>query len=120
CGLSRGGRGARVRGGAGPRPAGQLANGGDRPRGERGRRVAPAARCGGSRGPEMRPDVWLVIVGMAVAAYLTRAPMFLALAHRPLPPRGGLLLRLGAPAPFPAPPGRLRARRPRPLGLGRG
>ena len=38
--------------------------------------------------------VWLVIVGMAVATYLTRAPMFLALAHRPLPPRVRLWLRL--------------------------
>ena len=42
----------------------------------------------------MRNDVWLVIVGMAVATYLTRAPMFLALARRPLPPRVWLWLRL--------------------------
>ena len=42
----------------------------------------------------MRTSVWLTIVGMAVATYLTRAPMFLALAHRPLPPRVRLWLRL--------------------------
>jgi uncharacterized membrane protein len=35
----------------------------------------------------MRTDVWLVIAGMAVATYLTRAPLLLALARRPLPPR---------------------------------
>jgi branched-subunit amino acid transport protein len=50
----------------------------------------------------MRTDVWLVIVGMAVATYLTRAPMFLALAHRPLPPRVRLWLRLVPLAVLPA------------------
>ena len=42
----------------------------------------------------MRTDVWLVIAGMAVATYLTRAPLLLALARRPLPPRLRLWLRL--------------------------
>ena len=50
----------------------------------------------------MRDDVWLVILGMAVATYLTRAPMFLALAHRPLPPRVRLWLRLVPLAVLPA------------------
>ena len=47
-------------------------------------------------------DVWLVIAGMAVATYLTRAPMFLALARRPLPPRVRLWLRLVPLAVLPA------------------
>jgi len=46
--------------------------------------------------------VWLVIGGMAVATYLTRAPMFLALARRPLPPRVRLWLRLVPLAVLPA------------------
>src|SRR2546428_12643565 len=46
--------------------------------------------------------VWLVIGGMAVATYLTRAPMFLALAPRPLPPRVRLWLRLVPLAVLPA------------------
>jgi branched-subunit amino acid transport protein len=46
--------------------------------------------------------VWLVIAGMAVATYLTRAPMFLALARRPLPPRVHLWLRLVPLAVLPA------------------
>ena len=50
----------------------------------------------------MRSDVWLVIIGMAVATYLTRAPMFLALARRPLPPRVRLWLRLVPLAVLPA------------------
>lgn len=50
----------------------------------------------------MRSDVWLVIVGMAAATYLTRAPMFLALARRPLPPRVRLWLRLVPLAVLPA------------------
>lgn len=50
----------------------------------------------------MRGDVWLVIAGMAVATYLTRAPMFLALARRPLPPRVRLWLRLVPLAVLPA------------------
>ena len=50
----------------------------------------------------MRNDVWLVIAGMAVATYLTRAPMFLALARRPLSPRVRLWLRLVPLAVLPA------------------
>ena len=50
----------------------------------------------------MRRDVWLVIAGMAAATYLTRAPMFLALARRPLPPRVRLWLRLVPLAVLPA------------------
>lgn len=50
----------------------------------------------------MRLHVWLTIAGMAVATYLTRAPMFLALAHRPLPPRVRLWLRLVPLAVLPA------------------
>jgi branched chain amino acid efflux pump len=50
----------------------------------------------------MRDDVWIVILGMAAATYLTRAPMFLALARRPLPPRIRLWLRLVPLAVLPA------------------
>ena len=50
----------------------------------------------------MRAHVWLTIVGMAVATYLTRAPMFLALARRPLSPRVRLWLRLVPIAVLPA------------------
>jgi branched-subunit amino acid transport protein len=50
----------------------------------------------------MRAYVWLTIAGMAVATYLTRAPMFLALASRPLPPRMRLWLRLVPLAVLPA------------------
>jgi branched-subunit amino acid transport protein len=50
----------------------------------------------------VRADVWLVIVGMAVATYLTRAPLLLALARRPLPPRLRLWLRLIPLAVLPA------------------
>jgi branched-subunit amino acid transport protein len=50
----------------------------------------------------MRSDVWLVIAGMAVATYLTRAPLLLALARRPLPPRLRLWLRLIPLAVLPA------------------
>lgn len=50
----------------------------------------------------MRLHVWLTIAGMAVATYLTRAPMFLALARRPLPPRVRLWLRLVPLAVLPA------------------
>ena len=50
----------------------------------------------------MRDDVWIVILGMAAATYLTRAPMFLALARRPLPPRVRLWLRLVPLAVLPA------------------
>ena len=50
----------------------------------------------------MRHDVWLVILGMAVATYLTRAPLLLALARRPLPPRLRLWLRLIPLAVLPA------------------
>jgi branched-subunit amino acid transport protein len=46
--------------------------------------------------------VWLAIAGMAVATYLTRAPMFLALARRPLAPRVRLWLRLVPLAVLPA------------------
>ena len=47
----------------------------------------------------MRKDVWLVIAGMALVTYLTRA---LALARRPLPPRLRLWLRLIPLAVLPA------------------
>jgi branched-subunit amino acid transport protein len=50
----------------------------------------------------MRSDVWLTIAGMAIATYLTRAPMFLALARRPLSPRVRLWLRLVPLAVLPA------------------
>ena len=50
----------------------------------------------------MRTGVWLTIAGMAVATYLTRAPMLLALARRPLPPRVRLWLRLIPLAVLPA------------------
>jgi branched-subunit amino acid transport protein len=50
----------------------------------------------------VRPQIWLVIVGMAVATYLTRAPLLLALARRPLPPRLRLWLRLIPLAVLPA------------------
>jgi branched-subunit amino acid transport protein len=50
----------------------------------------------------VRSDVWLIIVGMAVATYLTRAPLLLALARRPLPPRLRLWLRLIPLAVLPA------------------
>ena len=50
----------------------------------------------------MRGDVWLVIAGMAVATYLTRAPLLLALTRRPLPPRLRLWLRLIPLAVLPA------------------
>ena len=50
----------------------------------------------------MRLHVWLTIGGMAVVTYLTRAPMLLALARRPLPPRVRLWLRLMPLAVLPA------------------
>jgi branched-subunit amino acid transport protein len=50
----------------------------------------------------VRTDVWLVIAGMALATYLTRAPLLLALARRPLPPRLRLWLRLIPLAVLPA------------------
>jgi branched chain amino acid efflux pump len=50
----------------------------------------------------MRTEVWLVIVGMALVTYLTRAPLLLALARRPLPPRLRLWLRLIPLAVLPA------------------
>lgn len=50
----------------------------------------------------MRATVVLTIVGMAVATYLTRAPMLLALARRPLAPRLRLWLRLIPLAVLPA------------------
>jgi branched-subunit amino acid transport protein len=46
--------------------------------------------------------VWLTIAGMAVATYLTRAPLLLTLARRPLPPRLRLWLRLIPLAVLPA------------------
>jgi branched-subunit amino acid transport protein len=46
--------------------------------------------------------VWLTIAGMAVATYLTRAPLLLALARRPLPPRVRLWLRIIPLAVLPA------------------
>jgi branched-subunit amino acid transport protein len=50
----------------------------------------------------VRAEVALVIAGMAVATYLTRAPLLLALARRPLPPRVRLWLRLIPLAVLPA------------------
>lgn len=50
----------------------------------------------------MRLTVLLTILGMAIATYLTRAPMFLALSRRPLPPRVLLWLRLIPLAVLPA------------------
>jgi branched-subunit amino acid transport protein len=50
----------------------------------------------------VRGDVWIVILGMAAATYLTRAPLLLALARRPLPPRLRLWLRLIPLALLPA------------------
>ena len=50
----------------------------------------------------MRRTVWLVIVGMAVVTYLTRAPLLLILARRPLPPRLRLWLRMIPLAVLPA------------------
>ena len=50
----------------------------------------------------MRTEVWLVIIGMAVVTYLTRAPLLLALARRPLSPRVRLWLRLIPLAVLPA------------------
>lgn len=50
----------------------------------------------------MRTSIWLTIAGMAVATYLTRAPMLLVLARRPLPPRLRLWLRLIPLAVLPA------------------
>lgn len=50
----------------------------------------------------MRAHVWLTIAGMAAATYLTRAPMLLTLARRPLPPRLRLWLRLIPLAVLPA------------------
>lgn len=46
--------------------------------------------------------MWLTIAGMAVATYLTRAPLLLALSRRPLPPRVRLWLRLIPLAVLPA------------------
>jgi branched-subunit amino acid transport protein len=50
----------------------------------------------------VRDDVWLVIAGMAVVTYLTRAPLLLALARRALPPRLRLWLQLIPLAVLPA------------------
>lgn len=50
----------------------------------------------------MRTEIWTVIAGMAVVTYLTRAPLLLALAHRPLPGRLRLWLRLIPLAVLPA------------------
>ena len=50
----------------------------------------------------MRWSVWITIGGMAIATYLTRAPMLLTLARRPLPPRLRLWLRLIPLAVLPA------------------
>jgi branched-subunit amino acid transport protein len=50
----------------------------------------------------MRPAVLFTIVGMAVATYLTRAPLLLALSDRPLRPRLRLWLRLVPLAVLPA------------------
>ncbi len=50
----------------------------------------------------MRPSVALTIAGMAVATYLTRAPLLLAMSRRPLSPRLRLWLRLIPLAVLPA------------------
>jgi branched chain amino acid efflux pump len=50
----------------------------------------------------VRASVWTTIVGMAVATYLTRAPLLLVLARRPLSPRLRLWLRLIPLAVLPA------------------
>jgi branched chain amino acid efflux pump len=50
----------------------------------------------------VRTDVWLVIAGMAIVTYLTRAPLLFVLARRPLPPRLRLWLRLIPLAVLPA------------------
>ena len=50
----------------------------------------------------MRLGVLVTIVGMAVATYLTRAPLLLALSDQPLRPRLRLWLRLIPLAVLPA------------------
>lgn len=50
----------------------------------------------------MRTQIWLTIAGMALATYLTRAPMLLGLAERRLSPRVRLWLRLIPLAVLPA------------------
>ena len=50
----------------------------------------------------MRGSVALTILGMAVATYLTRAPLLLTMARRPLRPRLRLWLRLIPLAVLPA------------------
>lgn len=50
----------------------------------------------------MRLHVVLTIAGMAVATYLTRAPLLLAMAGRPLPPRVRVWLQLIPLAVLPA------------------
>jgi branched-subunit amino acid transport protein len=50
----------------------------------------------------MRTGVVLTILGMAVATYLTRAPLLLTLARQPLRPRLRLWLRLIPLAVLPA------------------
>ena len=50
----------------------------------------------------MRDDVWPVIAGIALATYLTRAPLLFVLARRPLPLRLRLWLRLIPLAVLPA------------------
>jgi branched-subunit amino acid transport protein len=41
----------------------------------------------------MRNDIFLLIVGMGLATYLTRAPFFLVFSERPMSPRMERLLR---------------------------
>src|SRR2546422_139585 len=55
-----------------------------------------------SRGHRVRASVALTIAGMALATYLTRALLLLALARRPLPARLRLWLRLILLAVLPA------------------
>jgi branched-subunit amino acid transport protein len=50
----------------------------------------------------MRLTVVLTITGMAIATYLTRAPLLFVLSRRPLPPRLRLWLRLVPLAVLPA------------------
>jgi branched-subunit amino acid transport protein len=50
----------------------------------------------------VRGHVWAVIVGMAIVTYLTRAPLLMILARRPLAPRLRLWLRMIPLAVLPA------------------
>ena len=70
-------------------------------RGERQRVGSPRGRSL-ARARPVRTTIALTILGMAVATYLTRAPLLLMLARRPLRPRLQLWLRLIPLAVLPA------------------